>query len=291
MKMIQAEFFAYFFILFSICSIWLFEKKRFALSFAILGLIIGFIVDLINAYGTLVIIVFGFSSWLYYRKGSHKFMRFTAFLSMAIIGFLLIASYIPGIENWRIIDAELIGESTVHYSLLLYVDKAFVAICLGVFGFIPLRRKLHLKYVMLRMLPVSIITLLLLSSLGLLLGVVNIDIKLPDLWLIWAITNLLTMCVSDELYHRFFLLAGIARFLGNGIPGKIIALIVSASMCTLTHPGPVNYMFMVFLAGIMFGVVFLQTRRVEATIILHFTVNVIHFLLFSYPMLHNSYAV
>lgn len=289
--MIEIEFFAYFFILFSICSIWLFEQKRFALGFALIGLLICLIAELVDIYGALTIISFGGFCWLYFKKPAYKILHLVSFICIFVIGQLLMSGYIPGIQSWRIIDSEVIGNNTVHYSLLLHLDKAFIAICLGVFGIAPLRSKRHFKYVLIRMMPVSLMTLIMLSSLGIALEIVDVDFKVPDLWLIWAIVNLLTICTSDELLHRFFVLNGILKVLGSGKVSKIIALLFSAVICCITHPGPASYMFMVFFGGILLGIVYLQTRRVEASIMLHFMINIIHFLFFSYPLLQNSYAM
>jgi membrane protease YdiL (CAAX protease family) len=44
-----------------------------------------------------------------------------------------------------------------------------------------------------------------------------------------------------------------------------------------------RYVALATVAGAGYGTVFYRSRRIEASILAHFTLNAVHFLLFTYP--------
>ncbi|MFN5382224.1 MAG: lysostaphin resistance A-like protein [Alphaproteobacteria bacterium] len=73
--------------------------------------------------------------------------------------------------------------------------------------------------------------------------------------------------------------------------GAPIALVASTTIFTLMHSGPISYLIVVFIAGLFYGYAYQLTKRIEASILLHFLVNLIHFLFFTYPMLRVDYGM
>ena len=66
----------------------------------------------------------------------------------------------------------------------------------------------------------------------------------------------------------------------------LIALVFSAVLFGLAHlGGGLSYALAATVAGLGYGAAYLRTQRIEAAMAVHFSVNALHFLLFTYPRL------
>lgn len=292
--MIDIKFFTYFFTLFAICSIWLFDTKRFAFSFASVAMILGLISESIALDGLLMIVwLFGLC-YLYYKPNQNVAIKVLLWFLIVLSAFLM-RMHITGFTNWRIIDAELISQHAYEYSLWLNIDTAFVGLAILLFGLHePLRRLLHIKHMLLKMLPSAIMAIGAIISIAVAFHVVSPDAKMPELWLIWIVINLVITCVSEEALFRFFIQGSIASVLHRYRAGPFVAILIGAIFSIFAHwnmIGMTNYIAATFVAGLFYGYVFHVTKRIEASILLHFMVNVLHFFFFTYPMLKPDYGL
>lgn len=89
--------------------------------------------------------------------------------------------------------------------------------------------------------------------------------------------------MAEEAFFRNFLQRHSACAIG-GAHGGMIALVITAPLFGIAHAGG-GPMLVAFAtaAGVGYGYVYLRTGRVEASILTHFAVNAVHFLLFTYP--------
>ncbi len=66
----------------------------------------------------------------------------------------------------------------------------------------------------------------------------------------------------------------------------MFALLICAILFGLAHAGGgVWYVLLATVAGLGYGLVYHRTQRIELSILLHFALNSIHILFFSYPAL------
>ena len=64
--------------------------------------------------------------------------------------------------------------------------------------------------------------------------------------------------------------------------------IIASILFGLAHlPGGWVYACFAAVAGLFYGYAYLKTQNIEASIIVHFAVNAIHFLAFTYPSLRG----
>ncbi len=71
--------------------------------------------------------------------------------------------------------------------------------------------------------------------------------------------------------------------------GDALAIAVAAVLFGLRHyMGGINYILLATVAGIGYGWAYRHTGRMEASILTHFSLNSLHFLLFTYPALAAS---
>lgn len=292
--MVDIKFFTYFFTLFSICSIWLFEIPRLPLILSIVAVVLGLISDNIDFSGALTIGWFFSICYLYYKPVHGKFLTVAAWTLILITAFFM-RLHITGFHNWQIVDAELISTQAYEYSLWLNIDTAFVGLGILLFGLQqPIRRWLHVKHMLLKMLPSSVMAVGIIIGIAVAFHVVSPDAKWPELWLIWIVINLVITCISEEAFFRFFIQGSIAELLHKYKAGPFIAIFIANIFYLLAHHtmlGMTNYIAATFVAGLFYGYVFHITKRIEASILLHFIVNVIHFFFFTYPMLKPDYGL
>lgn len=118
-----------------------------------------------------------------------------------------------------------------------------------------------------------------------LLKVVAFDPKLPQITLIWILRMLLSVCLAEEAFFRGHLQEKLTLALRQYKQGAWIAWGVVSLLFGLVHwPGGMPMILMATLAGLAYGFAYLKTGRLEAAVLVHFFVNLIHFLLLSYPM-------
>ncbi len=286
--MIEIEFFSYFFVLLSIYGLWLF-KKRVVYGFAALALVISLIADVVDISGFTMIASYTFLVMAYYKHTLFKPVKFLLFITIFFFSILLMKSLIPGVYNWQIIDNEFLSTGAVQYSLYLNIDKAAIAIVLGLFVLKPIRHISQVVHIFRDIFPLMIFGVTLLIALGLVSTTVDFDFKMPDLWLIWMIVNLGILCVSQELFLRLFLQDTITTYLPNNIAGKGVAILICAMIFAFLFPPHPNVYFMTFIAALFYGYAYERSKRVEASILLHFIINCIHFFFFTYPYIDVKY--
>lgn len=107
--------------------------------------------------------------------------------------------------------------------------------------------------------------------------------------LLFAAVNLLVTCVTEEAFMRLLLQAElqklIARKFNNRYAQEIIPLLLATLVFVLTHfthDAPTMWVF--GLAGFIYSVVYCLTKNLWACIVVHFTVNIMHFAFLTYPL-------
>ena len=133
----------------------------------------------------------------------------------------------------------------------------------------------------------GLLAALVLIPLSVYLGYVKFEFKLTNFILLWMLNNLLFVCIAEEAIFRGmiqkFLMLRLQRFQ----TGRWIALFIAAVLFGLVHyQGGLNYMLLAAIAGCFYGYAFMKTDKIEASVLTHFIVNLIHFVGFTYPALN-----
>ena len=112
-------------------------------------------------------------------------------------------------------------------------------------------------------------------------GYVRFDVKWPDGGTIWAVNNLFFVCLAEEAVFRGLLQARLTKWLGQT---PAIALAALAFGLQHYRGGP-PYVALATLAGLFYGYAYARTGRLEASMLVHFGLNLTHFVFFTYPSL------
>jgi membrane protease YdiL (CAAX protease family) len=128
------------------------------------------------------------------------------------------------------------------------------------------------------------VTILVIVSASVASGYVQWDPKWPDQFWIWGALNLLSTCMSEEAFFRGFIQAEIARHLGSRRGATLAAIGCSASLFGIAHiAGGWGYAALASVAGVGYAIVLHRSKRIEMSMLTHFGLNTVHFLLFTYP--------
>ncbi len=119
-------------------------------------------------------------------------------------------------------------------------------------------------------------------------GFTRFEPKAPGTTLVFLLTNLLFTCVAEEAFFRGLIQARLTRLaeMSKRPWLKPVAIGLSAILFGLVHvSGGGPTMVFATLAGLGYAMVYERTSAIEAPILVHFALNTIHFLLFTYPSL------
>jgi uncharacterized protein len=209
-----------------------------------------------------------------------------ATLPLALAGAVIIFSimsghhWFPGVHNLKLLDAVKFSENSLPFSMYLNIDKAFLGLLLLIFVIRPHESRV-LEFDWIRVGVIVLMALMaLMIPLTLASGYVEFDPKIPPETWIWMINNLVIVCMAEEAFFRGLIQAQLSRKIGW------YAILPAAIIFGLAHHnGGPAYGALATVAGLFYGAAYHQTRRIEASILVHFLFNSAHFLLFSYPAL------
>ena len=122
------------------------------------------------------------------------------------------------------------------------------------------------------------------------MGLVRWDPKFSLLFPLWAVNNFIFVSVPEEAFFRGFLQKEFSRWLGTGLWAHVSAILAASLVFTLAHVlwvPSVPFLFAVFVASAIYGTIYAITQSIEASILCHFVVNLLHFTLFTYGAAHG----
>lgn len=105
----------------------------------------------------------------------------------------------------------------------------------------------------------------------------------------FGLANLLVTCVTEEAFMRLLLQAQLQKFFSGKVKNafwlEAIPLLIATLIFVVTHLATSLNAILVFgLAGFIYGWVYSLTKNIWACVAVHFTVNIIHFSLLTYPL-------
>ena len=273
----------YSFLLLGVFSIWLpfrlFNKIPLWLLFTTLSFILAIIFGRASLFSLIYTTTLGFTIYFYYQK--KKMLLF--FLVLVLSTPLVLHFSILDFNNYRFLHNITLTSISSPYSLYFNLDKTLVGICILAFSF------QNQKITFLPILKLLVINLLLMALvffvLATLLGYSKFEPKLPYFTPVWIFVNLFFTCMAEEAVFRKL----IQQKIYDSIRGKyalVISLLIASVAFGLAHfKGGITYIILASLAGMFYGYIYYKSKRIEASMLLHFLFNLTHLLLFTYPVI------
>ncbi len=213
----------------------------------------------------------------------------TFLLAACVIALALALHLIPGFHNPILINSVRLSPDSAPLTQYGNYDKAAAGLII-LACFAPRATSwLELRQVMAASWPIALTTAFVVVASALVLGIVRFDPKFPQIAPLFLIVNLLFVCVAEEAFFRGVVQEKILTALGDRPESPLVAIACSALLFGIAHlAGGLRYAGLATIAGAGYAYAYDRTRRVEASILAHFSTNAIHFFAFSYPLLRQS---
>lgn len=276
----------------AILIIGLFVIRSHKLLTLLLGIpvLVAFTYGVVSPIGLLPIGIFWGLCELHWGNPTTKewlnFIRLCVLVGMA----LAFANHlIPGFQNLKVFTDLQISALSSPFTMYLNFDKTIAAAILAVAGgvFLKQTRPFGMSW-FIEALKIAILCVALLVPLAVLRGYVALDPKLPEIFWLWAFNNLFFVCFAEEVIFRGiiqnYLVQVAQRYrVSPFIPILVTSLLFGTLLLGHLHGG-LSFIGFAGISGLFYGYAYHITKRLEAAILVHFIVNLCHFLLFSYPM-------
>ncbi|MBV2131846.1 CPBP family intramembrane metalloprotease [Pseudomonas sp. MAP12] len=205
-------------------------------------------------------------------------LRYGLWLGVTLgAGLALAGHLLPGFTPLPLSEARTISADAAPYVVRLHWDKLLLGATLLAWWW---RRP---RPPQARPLPAwrcALATLLAVPALALALGVVAWQPKWPAELAVWLAVNLAVTALAEELLFRGLLQGALVARLGAA---RGIGL--GAALFGLAHaPFSLPFALVAGVAGLGYGWVLQLSGRLYAALLLHGAVNLLHFLLLSYPL-------
>ncbi|AGW93017.1 MULTISPECIES: CPBP family intramembrane glutamic endopeptidase [Cupriavidus] len=273
-------------------AIFLAAPATWSLSFRWLGLallVLGYGIALINGqldrFTAIPIALLFLAAYavLPHRKSHVRYAGHILFLILAIA---LSMHWLPGFHNHRVIGPVRFTPDAVPFTMYLNLDKPLIGFWLLLA--VPWIRPPHrLSASLISGVVGMLITAAACLAVALSLNLVIWAPKWPaDSWL-WILNNLLLVTLTEEALFRGYLQGSLEQFLKRWSWGTTLSLCGAAALFGMAHiSGGWQWVVLGSVAGIGYGLAY-RFGGLSAAITAHFGLNVMHFFLFTYPMLGN----
>jgi len=265
--------------------LWLPDRFR-PLSYALL--IAGYGAATLNGHldfpALVPVLLLGLSAVLIQRE---HWIRAAGFVLFTLTATVLALHRAPGFENLEVITSDVLSEGAAPASLWLNLDKPLVGFWLMLFLPWCLAGP-HTKHPVIQTALALAGTVSVCLGLGFITDSITWAPKWPEWGWLWALNNLLLVSMAEEAFFRGFVQGGMERLWGHKRYGKTLALVLAALLFGLAyHRGGMVWISLATVAGIGYGLAW-RAGGLRSAVATHFGLNLIHFSLFTYPILASA---
>ncbi|MGI0117952.1 CPBP family intramembrane glutamic endopeptidase [Zooshikella sp. RANM57] len=253
--------------------------RELVLGFSVLSVLLFTCSDRLSLIISILLIVLLVTCYLL-KFTKQKWLYLSLFVICCLFSFLLAIHSIPGIENVQLYNNVTVSEGAPAFNLNANFDKGIAGIVLLLL--ITSRSSGLIKYVK-NWLLIPIVWLVLffiawLTGLGW-------EPKWPEFTLVFFLVNLFFTCIAEEAFFRGFIQQRLQHVMIHFKHGQALALCLTSLLFGLVHfSGGIPFVVLATLAGFGYGVIYNQTGKLSAAILVHFGLNALHFTLLTYPV-------
>lgn len=218
------------------------------------------------------------------RQSDHRWVRGLGHGAFIVTGLALAAHLLPGFNSAKVFDAVRFSPEAAPFSMSLNLDKPLIGFwvllfCPWILTSVALARSMKVAALSL------IATTVLCMATAVALGVTGWAAKWPEHGTLWLLNNLLLVTITEELFFRAYLQGALQQIFNKTWLGSTLAIGIAAILFGLAHFGSGwQWVLLASLAGVGYGIAY-RFGGLQAAVISHFGLNLIHFGLFTYPML------
>lgn len=247
------------------------------------AVIAGMFTGVLQWPGALSLVALAALAWTS-RNAENKTLRVVATLAVIVLALALALHAVPGFKNPLLIDAVRFSADSAPFTQYANFDKGAVGLLLLALMAPHVTSLGDLRRIARPSLLAALMTVLVVLGVAVALGYVRWDPKWPPEALTFLAVNLLFTCVAEEAFFRGVIQEKLTQGLERLPHLAWLPVVISTVLFALAHArGGLPLILLAGLAGLGYSLAYARTRRVEAAVLVHFAVNAIHFLGFSYP--------
>ena len=260
------------------------DGRRVAATLIALSLAAAVIAGIVAWAGLAVLALFSGACLAAVRPQFPAVLRTLAWGTVLFLAVALATHQIPWIQNVLVLDSVTVSASAANYTLYWNYDKGFAGVILYAVCVQP-QPGTKWKRAVVATVVVAFLAMVAVGVPATAAEFVSWDPKWPGILAVWVPANLFLTCVAEETFFRGL----VQRQLGGAFRGRVpapalAAVLVAAVAFGVAHvAGGATYVLLATLAGVGYGAAYHVTGRVEASILVHFTLNLVHLVLFTYP--------
>lgn len=284
------SYFSLIFLIANLISFYVVKSKKLPIILFIFSLVNALIAGIINLLSCSIILLFGFLIYSFYQKKSSSSYKVFLYFGIIIITIFSFSHQLPSIHNIELLTNIKLSKNSSNFDLWLNFDKPLIAIFLLFFAYSPPRNFSDYKNIFIQTIMLFVPLLIILLALGIFGNFLVFDPKFPnfEITFLWLIKMIFLTIFAEEFFFRFFIQNAVILLLKNSKyfskNSQIIGLIFTSIIFGLTHLNHGSiFILLATICGFFYGLIFIRTRYIEASILLHFLINFIHFIFFSYP--------
>ena len=247
------------------------------------AVILGFLNQMFAPLGLLVLILTPVSFFVWVNHFFAELMRKLGLVVFLVCAVILAIHELPGLNNFKLFDQVVFSDNSAPFNMYLNFDKAYLGIVM--FNLLPpLDKVVEFKKSLWLVFRYLLVTALFLGPAAYFSGYVLWEPKANPYLALWALNNFFFVCFFEETIFRRFIQNQLVHYFRNTQYGDLVAIFLGAVIFGLAHiAGGMAYVALATLAGIFYGLCFYHSCNVRTSMLLHFSVNLIHSLLFTYP--------
>lgn len=272
----------------TVIFLWLPRYKKISVWWltATLCVVCGLLSGKIDWLGAFFLIIFAIIVFLFAQRDIYDCKKRLLALLVLFFGAGLLTHTLLGFHNVKIINNIQVSNDAIPFSMYLNIDKTFVGIVILGFTHHLIASRAQWLPMLKNCIPYALAIIVVTLFFSYTLGFIKFDPKFPRDIVIWSVANLLSVCLAEEAFFRGFIQKNLAISFKKIKFGGLLSIVMVSILFGLAHyHGGWKYVALATVAGMGYGWVYHRTKQIEASIFVHFLLNLVHILFFSYPML------
>jgi membrane protease YdiL (CAAX protease family) len=280
----------YIFLYLAVIGLWFPKKWRLWAIFLTLSVITGLFSGILQLLALIPIILLIIFLRALASQTLELRWRVIAGIFVLILAAAMELSIWPGYHSLTVLDHVFISSDAVPFTLKLEFSKITSGILLLAFTHSLIHHAKEWGTMFRLWWPRTILVIVVVGACSFAFKYVHFDAKFPSSFVIFAIANLLGTAMAEEALFRGFIQKYLMQYFHQIKYGNWLAIICAAFIFGCAHLwGGYKYMLLATIAGIGYGWIYMRTQRIEASMLTHFSLNITHFLLFTYPALKSAF--
>ena len=242
----------------------------------------GMLTGLVAPHAVAVLLAFAALCYMA-RRCKPGVLKVVLIIAAGAVTLLLSLHRFPGFANPPLVVDMQLSALSPAFTHRLNFDTSSAGLILFAFFCVPARSVKEWADVA-RQAPVILGTAIVVLTLGAVAGFVGVDLKFSGYTLVFFACNLLFTCITEEAFFRGFMQEKLSVAMQRWRAGPYIALLIASVLFGVAHArGGPALIVLASIAGLGYGYAYLRSKRIEAAILAHITLNTLHFVAFTYP--------